>query len=73
MKTYNPKKSGRTIYVIDNDINRALSRLKHDTAQLMKELKQKRYFETNTEKRRRKLKESIIRSRQKQKKLDMYF
>lgn len=72
-KTYNPKRSGRTIYVIDNDVNKALSLLKHETAQLMKELKMKRYFEPNTSKRRRKLKEAIIRERQRQRKADLYY
>ena len=37
MKTYNPKKSGNVIYVIDNDITKALNRLRHETAPLLKE------------------------------------
>jgi len=71
MKTYNPKRKN-VIYVFDNDINSALKRLKHETAQLMKELKMKRYFESNTERKKRKLKEAISRERAKMKKLDPY-
>ena len=52
MKTYNPKKSGNVIYVIDNDITKALNRLRHETAPLLKELKMKRFFESNSEKKR---------------------
>ena len=72
MKRYNPKKSGTIIYVEGNDVNKALNRLKHDTAQLLKELKMKRFFETNTEKRRRKMKEAISRERIKMRKMEMY-
>jgi ribosomal protein S21 len=72
MRTYNPKKQN-VIYVIDNDINKALNRLRHETAPLLKELKMKRFFETNTEKRRRKLKEAISRERIRKRKADMYF
>lgn len=71
-KTYNPKKSGTTIYVYDNDVNRALNQLRHMTAPLMKELKMKRFFEPNTAKRRRKLKEAISREKAKMRKLEMY-
>ena len=73
MKRYNPKKSGTIIYVEGNDVNKALNRLKHDTAQLLKELKMKRFFETNTEKRRRKMKEAISRERLKQRKTELYY
>lgn len=73
MKRYNPKKSGTIIYVEGNDVNKALNRLKHDTAQLLKELKMKRFFETNTEKRRRKMKEAIGRERLKQRKMELYY
>lgn len=73
MKRYNPKKSGTIIYVEGNDVNKALNRLKHDTAQLLKELKMKRFFETNTEKRRRKMKETISRERLKQRKMELYY
>ena len=73
MKTYNPKKSGTTIYVENNNVEKAISRLKHETAQLMKELKMKRFFESNTEKRRRKMKSAIIREKQRQRKLEMFF
>ena len=38
MKTYNPKRKN-VIYVFDNDINSALRSLKHETQQMMKELK----------------------------------
>lgn len=73
MKRYNPKKSGTIIYVEGNDVNKALNRLKHDTAQLLKELKMKRFFETNTEKRRRKMKEAISRERLKHRKMELYY
>lgn len=73
MKTYNPKKSGTTIYVENNNVEKAISRLKHETAQLMKELKMKRFFESNTEKRRRKMKSAIIREKQRQRKSEMFF
>lgn len=72
MRTYNPKRQN-VIYVIDNDINKALNRLRHETAPLLKELKMKRFFETNTEKRRRKLKEAISRERIRKRKAEMYF
>lgn len=71
-KTYNPKKSGTVIYVYNNDINRALNQLRHNTTQLMKELKMKRYFEPNTAKRRRKLKEAISREKAKMRKIEIY-
>lgn len=72
MRKYNPKKPN-VIYVIDNDINKALNRLRHETAPLLKELKMKRFFETNTEKRRRKLKEAVARERIRKRKAEMYF
>ena len=71
MKTYNPKKKN-VIYVFSNDVNSALKRLKHETAQLMKELKMKRYFESNSAKRKRKLKEAISRERVRLKKMDPF-
>lgn len=71
-KTYNPNRSGTTIYVYDNDINKAINQLKHMSAPLMKELKMKRFFEPNTAKRRRKLKEAISRARAKMRKLEIY-
>ena len=73
MRTYNPKKSGNIIYVFDNDVNKALNRLRHETAPLLKELKMKRFFESNTEKRRRKLKEAIAKERMRKRKFEMYF
>lgn len=48
----------RTITVYNNDINRAISALKHITAPLMKELREKRYYEKPSDKKRRKSKES---------------
>lgn len=71
MKTYNPKRKN-VIYVYDNDINAALRTLKHETQQMMKELKMKRYFESNSEKRKRKLKEAIARERMRIKKSDPF-
>lgn len=73
MKTYNPKKSGNIIYVIDNDITKALNRLRHETAPLLKELKMKRFFESNSEKKRRKKKEAIAREKMRQRKAEMFF
>ena len=49
MKRYNPKYNQTVIYVGGTDtesLNRALNRLRHETAPLMKELKMKRYFES---------------------------
>lgn len=73
MKTYNPKKSGNVIYVIDNDVNKALNRLRHESAPLLKELKMKRFFESNSEKKRRKMKEAIARERIRQRKAEMFY
>ena len=76
MKRYNPKYNQTVIYVNGNDaesLNRALNRLRHESAPLMKELKMKRYFEPNTAKRRRKLKEAISRERINMRKLEMFF
>lgn len=73
MKRYNPKKSGNVIYIEDNDINKALNRLRHETAPLLKELKMKRFFESNSEKKRRKMKEAVARERIRQRKADMFF
>lgn len=75
MKTYNPKKSGTTIYVEGNDSNalaKALNRLRHETAPLMKELKMKRYFESNSEKRRRKMKEAVAKEKMRQRKFELF-
>lgn len=52
------KKFSSTIIVEDNNVNRAISALKHLVAPMLKELKQKRYFEKPSEKKRRKRKES---------------
>ena len=71
MKTYNPKRKN-VIYVFDNDINSALRSLKHETQQMMKELKMKRYFEPKSAKRKRKLKEAIARERMRLKKMDPF-
>ena len=46
--------------------------LKHETQELMKELKMRRYFEPNSAKKKRKLKEAIARERMKLKKLDPF-
>lgn len=71
MKTYNPKRRN-VIYVFDNDINSALRSLKHETQELMKELKMRRYFEPNSAKKKRKLKEAISRERARLRKLDPF-
>ena len=49
---------GRTITVYNNDINRAISALKHMIAPMMKELREKQFYEKPSDKRRRKAKES---------------
>jgi small subunit ribosomal protein S21 len=49
---------GRTITVYNNDINRAISALKHMIAPMMKELREKQYYEKPSDKKRRKQKES---------------
>ena len=70
---FNPNKKGNTIIVINNDINRAISKLRHISAPLIKELKDKRYFEKPCAKRRRKKKESIANMRKAQRLLkDLY-
>lgn len=50
---------GLTIIVDNNNINKAISQLKHLAAPKIKELKDKRYFEKPSEKKRRKGKERI--------------
>lgn len=70
---FNPNKKGNTIIVINNDINRAISKLRHISAPLIKELKDKRYFEKPCAKRRRKKKEGIANMRKRQRMLkEMY-
>lgn len=64
IKHWNPKKT-RTIKVFENNVQKAINLLKHDTAQLIKEVKLKRYFESNGQKRRRKAKESLAKNRKK--------
>jgi len=59
------KQLGRTIIVEDNNINKAISALKHIAAPIIKELKAKRYYEKPAEKRRRKQKESARKLRKK--------
>lgn len=67
MTYYNkkPRKMGRTIIVEDNNVNKAISTLKHVMAPILKELKEKRYYEKPSEKRRRKAKESARKLRKK--------
>lgn len=73
MQTYNPKRRANVIYVFDNDINKALNRLRHESAPILKELKMKRFFESNSEKKRRRKKEAIARERMRQRKAEMFF
>lgn len=60
MAYYNNKRKpmGRKIIVEDNNVNRAISTLKHVMAPVLKELKQRKYYEKPSEKRRRKEKEA---------------
>ena len=44
------KRMGRTIIVEDNNVNRAISALKHVMAPVLKELKQRKYYEKPSEK-----------------------
>lgn len=60
------KGQSRTITVVDNNINKAISQLKHAVAPILKELKDKRYFEKPAEKRRRKKKETLRNMRKRQ-------
>ena len=60
------KGQSRTIIVVDNNINKAISQLKHAVAPILKELKDKRYFEKPAEKRRRKQKEALRNMRKRQ-------
>ncbi len=55
--------SGTIVYVQDNDINRALSMLRHISAPIIKEAKENRYYEKPSDKKRRKRKESIRKQR----------
>lgn len=64
------KKFCRTIIVEDNNINRAISTLKHMVAPILKELKQRKYFEKPAEKRRRKAKESARKVRKRMRMLE---
>jgi len=59
------KRMGRTIIVEDNNVNRAISSLKHMMAPILKELKQRKYYEKPSEKRRRKQKEAARKLRKK--------
>ena len=59
------RKMGRTIIVEDNNVNRAISALKHVMAPVLKELKQRKYYEKPSEKRRRKQKEAARKLRKK--------
>lgn len=59
------KRMGRTIIVEDNNVNRAISALKHVMAPVLKELKQRKYYEKPSEKRRRKQKEAARKLRKK--------
>lgn len=67
MAYYNNRKrtSGTTVYVIDNDINKAISLLRHISAPIIKEYKEKCYYEKPSDKKRRKRKESIRKARRK--------
>lgn len=64
------KGQSRTIIVVDNNINKAISQMKHVVAPILKELKDKRYYEKPAEKRRRKQKESLRNMRKRQRLLD---
>jgi len=73
MAYFNKKKSAnksRTIIVVDNNVNKAISQLKHAVAPILKELKEKRYFEKRSDKRRRKKKEAVRNMRKRQRLLD---
>lgn len=50
---------GTTIIVKDNDINKAISMLRHISAPIIKEYKEKQAYEKPSERKRREKKESI--------------
>ncbi len=64
---------GLTIIVDNNNINKAISQLKHMVAPKIKELKDKRYFEKPSEKKRRKGKERIRNLRKAQRLMEQYW
>lgn len=66
MPKYNPKKNSNVIIVINNDINKAISKLRHISAPIIKEFKEKQFYEKPSEKRRRLKKEGIANFRKKQ-------
>ena len=69
MAYYNKRKqSGKStrIIVVDGNLNKAISQLKHAVAPILKELKEKRFYEKPSEKRRRKAKEGLRNMRKKQ-------
>lgn len=75
MRTYDPKRSGNTIYVYGDDlsaINKAIGQLRHKTSALMKELKEKRYHKPNSVKKREALKKAIAKERMRIRKDEMY-
>lgn len=58
-KSNKKKINGTTIIVKDNDINRAISMLRHISAPIIKEYKEKQAYEKPSERKRREKKESI--------------
>ena len=46
MPRFNQNKPGNSVVVVNNDVNKAISKLRHISAPLIKELKDKR-FTTN--------------------------
>lgn len=69
MAYFNKKKMGgksTTIIVVDNNLNKAISQMKHAIAPILKELKERRAYEKPSEKRRRKAKEGLRNMRKRQ-------
>ena len=73
MPRFNPNKPGNSVIVVNNDVNKAISKLRHISAPLIKELKDKRFYEKPCDKRRRKKKESIANMRKFQRLLSEKF
>lgn len=64
-KSNKKRLTGTVVYVRDNDINQALSMLRHISAPIIKEFKENRYYEKPSDKKRRKRKESLRKLRRK--------
>lgn len=69
----NEKRSSLVIYVDNNNIEKALSKLRQASAAILKEVKERRYYMKPSEKRRKRMKDAIKNARREQRLRDMYF